>query len=423
MTQVAVVGGGLAGLVAARRLAADGLDVTLFERRKTVGGRVRSVHEDGYVFDRGFQVLFTAYPAARRELDYDALDLRSFTNGATIARPGRRSVLAAPTSGLGDLSDTVFNTDVRLADKYRLFTLGRSLAGRDAADHFETDSPQSIDSYLESVGFSERFRSDFAAPFYGGITLDRSLSTDAGVFRYTFAMLRRGNAAVPAEGMGAIPAQLAERARAVGVTIETDARVDAVQNGAAGGTPTVELAEESVAADAVVVATDPGTAAALTDVDGIPTGTRGCVTQYYDLPGHVELATGKKLVLNAADADPNQVAPLSAVAPTYAPDDRTLLSATWLGTQDRSEEALAARAREVLGGWYPARRFEDLDLLRTERIDVAQFDQPPGFRDRLPDVRAPEGAVYLAGDHTEWSSIQGALESGRTAARAVRADL
>ena len=85
-SRVVVGGGGLAGLVAARRLAEAGFDVTLFERDPDVGGRVRSTHADGFTFDRGFQVLFTAYPAAKRELDYGALDLRAFSPGAVVCR-------------------------------------------------------------------------------------------------------------------------------------------------------------------------------------------------------------------------------------------------------------------------------------------------------------------------------------------------
>ncbi|MFD1587178.1 NAD(P)/FAD-dependent oxidoreductase [Halorientalis brevis] len=416
MTRVVVVGGGLAGLVAARHLADASVDVTLLERREEVGGRVRSTREGGYVFDHGFQVLFTAYPAAQRELDYADLDLRYFTGGATIAHPGRRSVLAEPRS-LGDLSDTIFNTDVTFGDKLRLLTLGRELAGRDPADCFD-GSEQSIEAYLLDQGFSRKFVDNFAAPFYGGITLDRSLSGDAGVFRYTFKMLRAGRTAIPARGMGAITQQLADKARAAGAAVQCGTAVEALEPHS-DGTVTIETDGETLQADGAVVATDPPTAAELTGVAEVPTGTKGCVTQYYDLPGHVELDTGKKIILNARDAEPNQVVPLSTVAPEYAPDDRTLLSATWLGTPDDSDDALLGRAREVLGQWYPERRFDDLDLLHTERVEVAQFDQPPGFRRRLPDVDAPDGPVVLAGDYTRWSSIQGALESGRVAAETL----
>jgi phytoene dehydrogenase-like protein len=414
MTDAVVVGGGLAGLVAARHLADAGRDVTVLERRDEVGGRVRSTREDGFVFDRGFQVLFTAYPAARRELDYDALDLRYFSAGATIANPGRRSVLADPLSSPSDLSDTLFNTDVTLGDKLRLFKLQRDMKAADIGTLFDPDERQDVRDYLHARGFSEKFVENFAAPFYGGITLDRSLSTDAGVFRYTFKMLSEGKTAIPAEGMGAISEYLADRARAAGAEIELGTAVKSLD--ASDGGVTVGTDGETISADGAVVATDPPTVAELTDV-AVPTETSGCVTQYYGLPGHIELETGKKIILNARDAEPNQIAPLSAVASEYAPDDRTLVSATWLGERDESDAELQSRGRAVLGQWYPERQFDALELLRTDRIDVAQFVQPPGFRADLPAVDAPDGPVVLAGDYTRWSAIQGALESGRVAAR------
>ncbi|WP_299268700.1 NAD(P)/FAD-dependent oxidoreductase [Halorientalis sp.] len=417
MTDVVVVGGGLAGLVAARHLADAGRDVTVLEAREEVGGRVRSVREDGFVFDRGFQVLFTAYPAAKRELDYDALDLRAFSAGAAIANPGRRSVLADPLSSPGDLTDTLFNTDVTLGDKLRLFKLQQEMKRADVETLFDPDERQDVRDYLRARGFSGQFVENFAAPFYGGITLDRSLSTDAGVFRYTFKMLAEGKTVVPARGMGAISEQLADRARAAGAEIELGTTVESLD--ATDGSVTVETNGETLGADGAVVATDPPTAAALTDAT-VPTETSGCVTQYYGLPGHVELETGKKIVLNARDAEPNQIAPLSAVAPEYAPDDRTLVSATWLGHPEDGVDVLCARAREALGQWYPARQFDGLELLRTDRIDVAQFTQPPGFRTDLPAVDAPDGPVVLAGEYTQWSAIQGALEGGRVAAERLQ---
>ena len=94
MTDVVIVGEGLAGLVAARRLAHAGLDVRVFERSDEIGGRVRTRQTEGFTLDRGFQVLFTAYLAVRTGLDLDALKLRSFPPGGIIARPGRRSMLS-----------------------------------------------------------------------------------------------------------------------------------------------------------------------------------------------------------------------------------------------------------------------------------------------------------------------------------------
>jgi len=418
---VVVVGGGLAGLVAARRLTARGADVSLFEREPTVGGRVRSTHAEGYTFDRGFQVLFTAYPAVRRELDLDALSLRSFRPGAVIARDGQRSTLADPLGDPEAIVESALNRDVTVRDKLRTLALRRDLAGVDPATLLDGDgADRTTGEYLRDRGFSEKFLENFAAPFYGGITLDRDLGTSARVFEYTFSMLSRGRTAVPAGGMGEVSAQLADRAAAVGVDVETEAAVTAVDAREDGAT--VELDGESVDADAVVVATDPRAASELTDVS-TPTGAKACVTLWFTAPDGLELGTDGRILLNAEDARPNQVVHHTEAAPEYAPEGADVLSATFLGEQDATDAELAAEAHETLASWYPERRVDGLEFHHADRIEFAQFAQPPGFQADLPAVDAPAGRAYLAGDYTRWSSIQGALESGRVAADAVAGDL
>ncbi|WP_158854298.1 NAD(P)/FAD-dependent oxidoreductase [Halorhabdus sp. CUG00001] len=414
MIDVLVAGGGLAGLVAASRLAETGQDVTVFEAKETIGGRVRTEHADGYTFDRGFQVVFDSYPAVRRELDLGALDLRRFGPGATIGKPGERSVLADPLRDPKTLTQTLFNRDVRLGDKLRVLRLRRELAHRDVETILDPNRPdQTIESFLAERGFSRLFIERFAGPFYGGITLDRSLSTDARVFEYTFKMLTAGAAAIPADGMQAIPEQLADRARNAGARIETGRSVDAIDD---GGTVTVD--GETVDSDGVVVATDPQTATELTGVE-TPSGTRGCATVYVSLPTETPLDTGTRLLLNAVEGQPNQLAQLSAVAPEYAPDGEQLLAATFLGEPEEDDAKLVRDVRETLESWYPERSLSGLEHRRTERVPFAQFDQPPGFLETTPEPTAPDGPVVLAGDYTRWCSIQGALESGRIAAEVL----
>jgi phytoene dehydrogenase-like protein len=459
MTEVVVAGGGLAGLVTARRLAEAGADVRLYERHPDVGGRVRSLRRDGFVFDRGFQVLFTAYPAARRELDYDDLDLRYFAPGAVVARPGHRAVLADPFRDLLAAVETLFNRDVTTRDKLEVLRLRRELAGKSRADIF--DGPDATTrEYLRDRGFSERFLANFAEPFYGGISLDRSLSTSRKAFEFTFKMLASGEIVVPASGMASISEQLADRAREAGVAVHADETVTEIEisnSNSSDGEVTVELGRETTTADAVVVATDPKQARDLTGVESIPTDAKGCVTQYYAFGGP-ELDAGDRLLLAAGGGargdrargkerkrneskgtepkrtksestepsnhpgGPNQLAQLSAVAPEYAPDDVNLLSATFLGVQEDDDETLAARTAQTLASWYPERSL-DLEPVHTSRIEFGQFAQPPGIHDRLPGVRAPGNGVYLAGEFTEASSLNAAMESGRKAATAVARDL
>jgi phytoene dehydrogenase-like protein len=416
MTDVVVAGGGLAGLVAARRLAEAGADVRLFERHRDLGGRVRSLRRDGYVFDRGFQVLFTAYPAARRELDFDALDLRYFKPGAVVARPGERSTLSDPFRDLDAALESALNREVTLRDKLQVLKLRRELAEKPDREMFGGPDATTRE-YLRERGFSEQFVENFAAPFYGGITLDRSLGTSKKVFEFTFKMLTTGRIGVPARGMAAITEQLATAAREAGVEVVTD---ETVTDLAGGPEPELELGRESATADAVVVATDPKEARELTGVGSIPTEAKGCVTQYFAFDGP-ELDAGQRLLLNAETDAPNQIAQLSSVAPEYAPADRNLLSATFLGVPDDPDEDLASAVRRTLDSWYPERRL-DLDHLHTSRVEFAQFAQPPGVHEGLPDVRAPGDGVYLAGEYTEASSLNAAMASGRTAAEAVAED-
>jgi phytoene dehydrogenase-like protein len=419
--RVVIAGGGLAGLTAARRLAEQGHEVVLCEAQDTLGGRVRSRTVDGFTLDRGFQVCFTAYPAVRSELDLDALDLRQFTPGATLARPGHRSVLADPLRAPRSLPGTLRNRDVTTADKLRLLRLRWRLTRR-FPDGFFPGPDLTIREYLEREGFSERFVERFAVPFYGGITLDRSLSSAAAIFEYTFTMLNAGGIAVPADGMGAIPRQLAARARVAGADLRTGTPVEGLTlrgTDGADGVSVTTTASGTVDGDAAIVATDPGSAASLVDVEGMPTEGRGCVTQYFGLPTGSRLAGSPRLVLNTDGTTPNTVAPLSAVAPDYAPRDRALLSATVSGTVDRGDEALADEIRATMCSWESDLDPGDLELIATDRIPFAQVAQPPGCHGALPTVDAPAGPVFLAGDYTRWSSIQGALASGREAAAAV----
>ena len=61
---VLIVGGGLAGLCCARRLCGAGVTCRVLEASDAVGGRARTDRMDGFLLDRGFQVLLTAYPEA-----------------------------------------------------------------------------------------------------------------------------------------------------------------------------------------------------------------------------------------------------------------------------------------------------------------------------------------------------------------------
>ncbi|MEF8771164.1 NAD(P)/FAD-dependent oxidoreductase [Halodesulfurarchaeum sp.] len=415
-TSVAVIGAGLAGLETARQLARAGPDVDVYEAEPSVGGRVQTDTEAGYTIDRGFQVLFTSYPEAKRALDFAALDLKRFPAGAIVCRPNHRSVVADPLRDPFRAIETAFSRDLTVGDKLEVLRLRLALKGKSREDVY-SGTDETIVSYLRDKGFSDRFIESFAAPFYGGITLDRSLKTSSRVFQFTFRMLTEGVAAIPETGMQAIPRQLARRARNHGATIHTDTRVEGI---AGTGPVTIDLAGETVSAKTVVVAAGPEESHRLTGIGSIPTTGRSVRTQYFEVPAPNPIANQPRIHLNAVGQTPNQVVNLSAVAPSYAVGDRALLAASTPGTTDETPDSDAAKTQETIASWYPAASFDDLKLVETVDVPFAQYAQPPGIHETLPEVSEPEGAIYFAGDFTTDSSINGAFRSGRLAAEAIQ---
>ncbi len=208
--RVIVVGGGLSGLAAAASLQDHGFSVTVLEASDGVGGRVRTDLVDGFRLDRGFQVLPTAYPLARKLLDFRALDLRSFEPGALIREDGEELELMDPLRRPRSLRGAISSKAGSSSDKLRIALL-RARLGAGSTDRLfkGTDRPTRLE--LRRLGFSRQIRERFFRPFLSGIFLESDLSTSSRFFRFVFRMFSRGSAAVPALGMGQIPDQLATR--------------------------------------------------------------------------------------------------------------------------------------------------------------------------------------------------------------------
>src|SRR5262245_27980206 len=131
MKRVLLVGAGLAGLTCAKVLAEAGYDVRVLEVSDAVGGRVRTdASAEGFLLDRGFQILFQAYPAARRHLEYSALRLRRFTPSAVLIRDGKWHELGDPLQSLALLGPTLGNPLLPSGDKLRVLRLRRAARRR-----------------------------------------------------------------------------------------------------------------------------------------------------------------------------------------------------------------------------------------------------------------------------------------------------
>ncbi|MEZ5216978.1 MAG: NAD(P)/FAD-dependent oxidoreductase [Ilumatobacteraceae bacterium] len=404
---VIVVGAGLAGLAAARTLHGAGRSVTVLEASDGVGGRVRTDEVDGFLLDRGFQVLLTAYPEAARQLDLAALDLRRFDPGAVVQLGARRVVVGDPLRKPGTLFSTATAPIGSLVDKARIAALRIRLARSDPKQLLRGDDIPTA-SALRAAGFSPRMIESFFRPLVGGIQLDPALSTSNRMFDVVMRTLAVGDSAVPADGMGAIPAQLA--ASLPTGTIRIGTRVLAVD-----GTSVRLDGDRRLTGRAVVVATEGPAAAGLLDgVRPVASRAAGCV--YFaaaKAPNTDKLVvldgTGEGPVLNAAV--------MSNVAPTYAPAGQHLVAMAFPGVCDGDLELLA---RSHARAWWGA-QVDDWRVLRTYRIPHGQPDQSPPFSPKRPVILG--GGRFVCGDHRDTGSIQGALYSGRRCGEAVAAHL
>ena len=408
-----VVGAGLAGLTCAKVLTERGAEVAVFEASDDIGGRARTDEHDGFLLDRGFQVYFTSYPVARRHLDYGALDFRSFDPGAIVCRGPEKSVLSDPLRDPKAFLPSLLSDAATFGDKLRTLDLAaRTAHGGNSAGEENGEPDTSTLEYLRAARLSEHYIDSFFRPFYGGIFLNRELTTSARVLRFTIRMLAMGRAVVPALGMGEIPRQLASRLPEG--TVRPNSPVEALLRDAERVVG-VKTGRDVHEASAVVVATDAPSAGTLTG-KAVPEGAVGEVCIYYETDG---LGSGKKILLNAEDgAFVNNAVEMSNISEKYAPPDRHLLSAVALTGLDLPDEDLYRRGIENLSRWYPGADFRPLAVYR---IPYGQLAQPPGIHGRLPENKTHTKGLVLAGEYTEDASINGSMLSGEKAAEVVLA--
>lgn len=402
-----IIGAGMAGLACARTLAAAGVGVRVLEASDGVGGRVRTDVVDGFILDRGFQILLTAYPELQRWFNLDQLDLRRFHPGATIWNGKRFTNIGDPLRRPLDLPSTALSPVGSLADKLRLLKLIASVRRGSVPDLLRRPD-MSTAQKLAAAGFSQRFIDQFFTPLFCGIQLDPQLEVSSRRFEVILRMLAVGASAVPATGMGTLSTLIAK-----------DLPDDAVQLNSPvhhidGTTVSLENGD-SVTADRLVVATQGPTASRLL---GLPDpGSRPVAAIWFDASS--DPVHGKRILLDGANSGPvKNLAVLSDVAPTYAPPNRNLCVAAVPGPSALSP-SLETDARTQLRTWNLG-----ADSWQVIRIDVIPHGQPLQLPPLDPrrSVRLGERR-YVCGDHRDTASLQGALFSGRRAAAAILADL
>lgn len=405
---VVVIGAGLSGLAAARQVQQSGLSVVVLESSDAVGGRVRTDNVDGFLLDRGFQVLLTAYPELTTQVDMDALDLQAFDPGALVwlqsknGTPGKGHVVSDPFRKPSTLFATTFAPIGSVIDKLRIVVL-RLRVLRGAAPNLLRNNDMSTLDALRSAGFSHRMIKTFFTPLFGGVQLDPQLATSRRMFDIIFRSLSEGQSVLPARGMQALPEQLASHL--AHNTVRLNAPVASLD-----GTTVVLSTGERITSRAVVVATEGPTASKLLDLPPVQSRTAGCVYFSADSPPNDK----KYVILDGSGKGPVlNVALISNIAPSYAPPGKHLIAAALPGVITGDLEQLA---RKQLREWWGP-QVDGWKHLRTYAISHGGPVQSAPFS---PKQRVSLGnGRFVCGDHRDTGSIQGALYSGRRCGEAV----
>lgn len=409
---VLIVGAGLAGLSCALRLDEFGFACTVLEASDQVGGRVRTDYLDGFQLDRGFQVLLSGYPEARRTLNYSSLNLHPFYPGALVRYAGRFHRLSDPFRRPQDILHNLMSPVGSIADKVRMLRLRRdALQQRLCATAGGPDCP--ISRVLDTYGFSKLIQERFFRPFLGGVFLDDTLSTPSWILESVWAAFARGPIMLPAEGMGAIARQLA--AALPKDAIRLGAAVRCIQ----GHGALLECGER-LEGDAVVIATDYQTAAALQGQPPPSVSGRDAVSVWFGAPAPP--VQGPWLLLNGQGTGLIRTAcVISEVAPSYAPPGRVLISVGLSAWPEIEEHDLVRELRTALRDWFGS-VVDGWNYIRTDRIRSAL--PPSGAVPATSSHSCPRvgSGVYLCGDYRESGTLDGALLSGRKAADAILTD-
>lgn len=197
---VAIIGGGMAGLGCAIALQKANKPFILFEASERFGGRVHSYQRKGLTVDRGFQVLLPHYPTCQKLLDYNKLDLCYYPSGAQIITDHGLKWFGKPFN-----YPTMYKKGKKLkASMSDYIQMGLDTLGGLQSPN-GTSSP--TNGHLKNC-YSAAFNNEFLTPFFRGVFLDPECNTGVQQFKFYLNCFFRAGAAVPKDGMQAIPNQL-----------------------------------------------------------------------------------------------------------------------------------------------------------------------------------------------------------------------
>lgn len=406
---VAIIGAGLAGLSCAKELKRNKVNFHIFEASESVGGRIKTDNIDGFLLDRGFQLYNPSYSEGKKILDYEKLNLKSFTPGVAIRDNNKLRVITDPLRSTEFKYNFITQTPGSLREKIGLITYFlKYLIQSDAQIAISKDVSTLV--ALNSSKINKDLLNKLLRPFLQGVFLESNLDTSRKFLDTVLKTFLRGTPSVPEKGMQQIPIQIAESIGFENITFNS--KVGKIRENS------FIVNGEKIQAKKIVVATDP--LQAITWLN-LPTKKMNSVSTWY-FKANQEVAN----LLNSLPilfVDGQNLGPLTNAvvltnaSKTYAPKDEVLVSASSIYPfEDSTVEEVKKHCAKLFGV-----NTSDWELIKKYEIKQALPQMLPPFS--LIDSNKVSDDLYVCGDHRASSSINGALLSGRNTATLVKVSL
>ena len=399
-----IIGGGISGLIAAWVLEEHGLSATIIEATDRLGGRVKTDVVDGYNLDHGFQVLLTAYPAAKKYLDFDALALQEFLPGSAIFKNGKQKIIGDPLRNLSLLIPTLFSEIGTVNDKLKILALNRRLKKKSIQNIF-AEKEQTTLAYLENIGFSETIITDFFIPFFSGIFLENKLETSSRMFEFVYKMFGEGNAALPKDGIQAIPKQLFEKLKSTTIIFNT--KVKSVENGSI-----ILESGEIIKSNFTIIATQ--ASGLVSNLKNQATLWKSCDTLYFEVTKR-EIRKPLIGLIAAPNALINNIFYHTSLQ-TSATATKELLSVTVIDRQNLTNKQLVTGVQKELKELC---NIDSCTFIKQYNIPMALPNLQDIQYEMLPSETRLTETIFLAGDTQLNGSLNAAMIAGERAALEV----
>lgn len=392
--EVVVIGAGLAGLSAARGLVKAGLSVELIEASSEIGGRIRTENFDGFQLDHGFQLFNPAYPAARKVLNINELELRKFSKGIRILLDNEIIQFGTnPSESLNFIKNFNRTGLINLA-RYLLLTL---FSGEE-----KRKSRADLPAYeiLQNICNDDQIINQILIPFLSGVFLEKNLNVSRHWLDEVLRYFVLGSPGIPRYGMQQIPMQLS---RGVTEFISLNTKVESIDTGVVNTSTGIRAPKY------IVLAADPVSIASLL---GLPMPKMNSVITWYFTISHRYRGSRTKLLAIDGSSNPGPLinsAVLTDVAKSYAPRGQDLVCGSALSDNfediDKVKNHIA-----LMHTLNPAH----LNFLKSFRIDNALPET--GYLRKLDLTNFKEKNIYIASDLISTPSINGAVSAGQEAA-------